>query len=140
MIALLDVADAPEVAEVAAPVAGDDGVQRVVKVVAPLRVQPQAADLLGPDHARVVEIALRDQPGVRGPRRAASAWNASAISCRIGRAEKSKMPWIASRRRPSAWYSVSQCERVVDEEAPDLVAVGPVEVQRVAPRACDSGR
>ena len=70
---LAQVGDAPEVGEVAAPVAGDDGVQRVVKVVAPLRVEAQAADLAGPDHARVVEVALGDQPGVPAPARAASA-------------------------------------------------------------------
>ena len=44
------------------------------------------------------------------------------------------MPWTASRRRPSTWYSDEPVERVVDEEPPYLVAVGSVEVDGVAPR------
>src|SRR6185295_10718925 len=55
-----ELSQAAEVGVVAGPLAGEDGVQRVVEVVAPLRVEAVAADGGLANDPRVVEVALRD--------------------------------------------------------------------------------
>src|SRR5204863_1643759 len=57
-----EVADLAEARVVAVLLAGEEDVQRVVEVVAPLRVEAEAEARCGGDDARVVEIALRDRP------------------------------------------------------------------------------
>src|SRR5439155_15627158 len=54
-----EVADLAEARVVAVLLAGEEDVQRVVEVVAPLRVEAEAEARGGGDDARVVEIALR---------------------------------------------------------------------------------
>ena len=130
---LAQVGDPPEVGEVAAPVAGDDGVQRVVKVVAPLRVEAQAADVAGPDHARVVEIALGDQPGGPPlPRGLGVKRVGDLAQDRLRRFVVDSLDRVEAQ--PVDVVLAQPVQGVVDEEAPHLVAVGAVEVQRVAPR------
>src|SRR5206468_12245557 len=57
-----EVADFAEARVVTVLLAGEEDVQRVVEVVAPLRVEAEAEARGGGDDARVVEIALRDRP------------------------------------------------------------------------------
>src|SRR5437773_2509752 len=59
---LREVFDAPEIAVVPGVLAGEDGVERVMEVVAPLRVTAPAAVVAVPYYARVVEVALGDDP------------------------------------------------------------------------------
>src|SRR4029079_10594608 len=57
-----EVADLAEARVVAIALAGEEHVQRVVEVVAPLGVEAETELRLGRDDARVVEVALGDGP------------------------------------------------------------------------------
>src|SRR5581483_12133302 len=54
------IVDAPEVLVVAVPLAGEEGVQGVVEVVAPLGIQAVAPERRRADQPRVVQVALGD--------------------------------------------------------------------------------
>src|SRR5258708_2563775 len=58
--ALRDLRDRTEVTQVAGRLAGEDGVERVMKIVVPLRVQSIATRFARRDDSRLVEIAFRD--------------------------------------------------------------------------------
>src|SRR5207248_6420611 len=74
-----EVADAAEAAVVAVLLAGEQRVQRVVEVVAPLRVEAEAEVSRGGDDARVVEIALRDRPDAAPELAGALAYGAGEV-------------------------------------------------------------
>ena len=126
--------DAPEVAVVPVPLARQQGVEGAVEVVVPLRIQPEAAELRGPDHAHVVQVALRDQihPAVQP----------------LGKRAHRVAEFGQKRPRAQIHHAVDgvEAERVhmerrqpldgiLDEEAHDFVALRPVEVEAQAPRS-----
>ena len=122
-----------EVRVVVVALAGEQHVQRVVEVVAPLRVATHPAVGLRGDEARVVRGALRDQPdvttlllGVRVD--GVDELLHEGIRARIGDGVHGIQP-----QRVDAEV-VDPVERVLDEVVADLVRARAVEVERVAPR------
>ena len=60
-VGLRQLLQSAEILIVAVPLPGQDGMQSVVKIVAPLRVQPITANRRLTDQSRVVEIAFGDE-------------------------------------------------------------------------------
>ena len=101
-----------EVGVVALVLAGQRGVQAVVDVVVPLRVQPVAAAVAGRDQPRVVEVRLGDQrqrpAEVRGQRLDLDRSSAPAGAWRGGRAARARRRG-AARRRGSRAATSARC-------------------------------
>src|SRR5437867_9100614 len=104
----------------------------MMEVVAPLRIEPEAEQLFGSDHAGVVEIALRDR--VNAPSQLARA---IAHRCRQILKEwlrgmiDDRVHCIDAQRIDVKLIDPHQ--RVVNEKPADMIAVWAVEVQRLAP-------
>ena len=94
---------------------------------------PEPPRARGGHRERVVAVGLGDQPERPAePAESASTSAASSSSSVIARSSKSAC--TASRRSAVDVEVAQPHERVVDEEAPHLVAAGAVEVDGVAPR------
>ncbi len=121
-----------EVRVVALRLAGQRGVQRVMEVVVPLGVQPEAALLAGGDEPRVVEIRFGDQEErpaqvvgerVHGRRQLLQEMHRPGVPQRVHRVETQPVEPVVAQ--PG--------QRTAHEIRAHLVRAGRVEVHRGAP-------
>ena len=128
------VSDAAEVAVVPVPFPRQERVERVVEVVAPLRVEAVPSFVPGRDDPRVVQVALRDQvnhpalllPEVpHGPGELGEERGGAEVHDAVDRVEAQRVD--VELPQP--------VEGVLLEKPPDLVAEGAVEVHGGSPRS-----
>ncbi len=122
-----------EILVVALRLAGQRGVHRVVEVVVPLGVQPQAARLAGGDQARVVQVGLGDQE-----QRTAQP-HRQPVHRRGELLQEVVRPGVAQRvhrvqPQPVQPVVPQPGQGAVHQELADLVRTGGVQVHRGAPR------
>ena len=121
-----------EVGVVALVLAGEHGVQAVVDVVGPLRVQPVPAALAGGDHLRVVEVGLGDErqrPPQMGRQRL--DLDGQLLQHVPGARVVQGVHGVEAQ---AVDVEVAQPhQRVVDDVAADLLGVRPVQVHGGAP-------
>src|SRR5205823_3386909 len=113
--------------------AGKRRVYRVVEVVAPLAVEREAPPRLRPDDARIVEIALCDHQRAAAERFAERVNRRGDLGEDVhGRKIEDAVDGVQTKAIEVAL--AHPIERVVDEVAPDLVTLRPIEVDRLTPR------
>src|SRR5206468_4862126 len=104
----------------------------MMKVVAPLRIEPEAERLFRSDHAGIVEITLRDGVDVpsevaraiaHGRRQILKKWLRGMIDDRVHCIDAQRVDVKL----------IDPHQRVVNEKPADMIAVWAVEVQRLAP-------
>src|ERR1700730_1647352 len=111
---------------------GEQSIERMMKVVVPLRIQGVASHRTGINNADVFEIALRDHPGL-----------AIKPACLILECLRQFLEDVTSAEVVNAMYGIQAkriqvvfskpIEGIVDDEAPDAVALRPVKVDRLSP-------
>ena len=102
-----------------------------MEVVRPDAVEAPSALRLGTEHAGQVAVVLGDQ--VDGAVRGLLANPAAESSARKCRGPSSTIEWVASRRRPSMWYSWIQCRAFSMKNSADHLAAGTIEIDRGTP-------
>lgn len=121
-----------EVRVVALRFTGHRGVQGMVEVVVPLRVQPQAALRAGGDHTRVVQVGLGDQEQrparlggqrVDGGRQFLQEVARARVLQRVHRVQPQPVDPVLAQPR----------QRAAQQERAHLVRAGRVQVDRAAP-------
>jgi hypothetical protein len=126
------VLETAEIGVIPGRLAGEEAMHGVVKVIAPMGVQPQAALRDGPDQARIVEVALgnHDQVAARLLRQLLH-FRGQLFEHMDGLEAEDGM----HRIQPQAveLIVIEPHQRIVDHEAAHLVAVRAVVVDRRAP-------
>ena len=104
----------------------------MMKIVAPLGVEAEPPRRRRLDDARIVQIALGHQPGAAPQTGRLGVKRVGELGEDVARAEvEDAVDGVEAQ--PVNVIVGQPVERVVDEEPPHLVAVGPVEVERGAP-------
>ena len=131
-IGFADLIHGPEVLIITGSVARQDGSQSMMKIVIPLGVQTIAAARLGLDQMRSVEIAFGDQIHVAAQLGCKSVdFIPHLFEKRIRRLIENAVHRIQAQGVNMELGDPVQS--VFDEEPPDFIAVGPIEVDRGAP-------
>ena len=124
---------AAEVLVITLLLTGEQGVQRVVKIVVPLRIQAVPSPLALAHEARVIAVALGDHPEV------AAELGRQLIHARGDRLEDVQGRGIDDRvhrveAQPVERILAQPHLRVVQHEASNLIRILTVEIERAAPR------
>src|SRR5579863_2212012 len=126
------VLDSAKVGEVAIPGPGHQGMQRVVKIVVPLSIDPVTADYGWINHARIVQIALGDEPCLAPEQMRLPMEDVGHLVQQMIRSEVEDLVDRIEPQRIDVVLS-QPVQRVVDEETPYLRALRTVEIDRGTP-------
>ena len=122
-----------EIGIVAAPLTGERHVDRVMKVVGPVGVEPEAADRTVPHPSGIVRVDLRDHQRATSQRLALPVHRLADL---LGQVHRTQVYDAIGRVEAETIEMVFRhpVHRVVHQVAPHFVAVGTIEVEPVAPR------
>ena len=125
-------AHAAEIGVVPASLPGERHVHRVVKVVGPVPVEPEASNLARPHPPGIVAFDLGDDHGPAAGNRSLAVHGRTDL---LGQVHRAQVHDPVGRVEPETVEVelVDPVHRVVHQIAADLVAVGPVEVEPLAP-------